>query len=786
MPVKQKRKVRVTIMTKLRKRSKAMVAAFAAALAMTMPVSTMAAELSADDMTGAVPETVIEAQAVAANKTEENKSEENKAEETKAEEKKVEESKSEESKAEETKAEANKVEENKAEETKAEENKAEETKAEENKAEEKAAETKAAPEKEEAAPVVKEAIKFTFHFENILLTNGTTKSSESSNTLKKGSGWTFTQKKLDNMVTAKSFSRNGVKYEYTGTWIDRDGNVVVPPISVKANDYDDDAEFWLSPVYKKTAAQLLTFRYVDEISTASGSWSNLDFFTSYTHTFREPDAAEHYQFLDWRCEDADVSFKPGSYLPGDKYTCDSAMIAKVPAGGSKEVTFRTWWQPSVTVNYYRMGELVKSEESFDGVSVYGAAPAESEAIEEMSEIAFDGWYDADGNRIDEETFCEAPAETCERGERCVIDAYAHYTTVRTVTVEWNDAEDQDQIRPESAEIRLFADSELCDEIITLSEENGWTYTFEALDAYGENGEATVYTADQTEVPDGYTAEVTEDGTVITVVNTHEPAPAPAKTEDPSGKGADDGQKTPGGGNKGGSSERPETKPDTKPESKPETPAPVNTAGTVIANRVVPEAVQTAEAETEETNGAVVTEADTAIEAAAEIETAEASVDNGAAAGGAEEIEEETVPLAGAVMTAEIIEEDAVPAAGPAKGAWALINLICAAFTAGISLLLLVTWFLGKRRGEEEEEENSENNEVLKRRGAARILSLIPAVAGVVLFLLTENMRNPMHLTDKWTGIMILILIAAVVCGLLSVKRRREEEPSEEMAEEMAV
>ena len=69
---------------------------------------------------------------------------------------------------------------------------------------------------------------------------------------------------------------------------------------------------------------------------------------------------------------------------------------------------------------------------------------------------------------------------------------------------WEDANDQDGLRPESITVRLMADGEEKAEK-TVTEEDGWKWTFNGLPRY-ENGAEIVYTLTEDPVP-GYIAEV---------------------------------------------------------------------------------------------------------------------------------------------------------------------------------------------------------------------------------------------------------------------------------------
>lgn len=51
----------------------------------------------------------------------------------------------------------------------------------------------------------------------------------------------------------------------------------------------------------------------------------------------------------------------------------------------------------------------------------------------------------------------------------------------------------------------------------------------------------------------------------------------------------------------------------------------------------------------------------------------------------------------------------------------------------------------------------------------RLFSLIPALGAVIAFVLTENMKNPMVFTDKWTLLMAAIFVIQLVVMLLARK-----------------
>ena len=76
--------------------------------------------------------------------------------------------------------------------------------------------------------------------------------------------------------------------------------------------------------------------------------------------------------------------------------------------------------------------------------------------------------------------------------------------------------------------------------------------------------------------------------------------------------------------------------------------------------------------------------------------------------------------------------------------------------------------------EEEEEEEDEN-----KRKKSKFLGLIPAVGSIVLFILTEDMRNPMRLMDKWTIWMAVIMVVNFILAFVTRNKKKEDEEEEE-------
>ena len=82
---------------------------------------------------------------------------------------------------------------------------------------------------------------------------------------------------------------------------------------------------------------------------------------------------------------------------------------------------------------------------------------------------------------------------------------------------WNDANNQDNIRPTEIKVRLLADDKDTGKMATASAATGWKYSFEGLDRY-KDGKEIVYSVEEVDVPKGYQSKVNG----MNLVNSHTP------------------------------------------------------------------------------------------------------------------------------------------------------------------------------------------------------------------------------------------------------------------------
>ena len=104
----------------------------------------------------------------------------------------------------------------------------------------------------------------------------------------------------------------------------------------------------------------------------------------------------------------------------------------------------------------------------------------------------------------------------------ITNTYKPGKTSLTVTKNWNDANNQDDLRPKSIKVQLYAGDQKVGKAVELSADNKWTHTFSNLDEK-KAGQVINYTVKEIDVPEGYTqaVEASNPGQVV-VTNTHEP------------------------------------------------------------------------------------------------------------------------------------------------------------------------------------------------------------------------------------------------------------------------
>ena len=258
--------------------------------------------------------------------------------------------------------------------------------------------------------------------------------------------------------------------------------------------------------------------------------------------------------------------------------------------------------------------------------------------------------------------------------------------------------------------------------------------------------------------------------------TEEPTPTPAPTAEPTSEPTATPTATP--------SAEPTAEPTTEPTATPTaaptaTPAPNPNPATPTPAPVTPVVPATV---------ATPTPTPTATPSAAPTVTPS---DNGGKGDGnndgeiGETINDNETPLA----NGEDIADNATPLAGLGTGAWALINLILTIVTTLLSILLLIGYIGKKKKALEDEDGNvvlDENGkEVMEyeknKKGLWRLISIIPALIAIIVFIFTEDMTLPMIFVDKWTILHAVIALVQVVVMVLCKKKKDENDEDENAA-----
>lgn len=246
--------------------------------------------------------------------------------------------------------------------------------------------------------------------------------------------------------------------------------------------------------------------------------------------------------------------------------------------------------------------------------------------------------------------------------------------------------------------------------------------------------------------------------------TEEPTPTPAPTEEPTPTPAPTEESTPTPVPTEESTPTPAPNPNPNPN--PATPTPTPVAPVVPATVATPTPKPTATPSTTPS-------------------------DNGGKGDGnndgeiGETINDNETPLA----NGEDIADNATPLAGLGTGAWALINLILTIVTTLLSILLLIGYIGKKKKALEDEDGNvvlDENGkEVMEyeknKKGLWRLISIIPALIAIIVFIFTEDMTLPMIFVDKWTILHVVIALVQVVVMVLCKKRKDENDEDENAA-----
>ena len=124
--------------------------------------------------------------------------------------------------------------------------------------------------------------------------------------------------------------------------------------------------------------------------------------------------------------------------------------------------------------------------------------------------------------------------------------------------------------------------------------------------------------------------------------------------------------------------------------------------------------------------------------------------------------------------------------GGAINVWALLNLILSIIGIILGIVTGVRAILLHKREQDEakngeifEEEEDRRRVYYKRRFIWLIITFVMAIVGIVVFILTEDIRLPMVFVDKWTIVNAIILAVEIVAVVFCFKRRKDSDDDED-------
>ena len=113
-------------------------------------------------------------------------------------------------------------------------------------------------------------------------------------------------------------------------------------------------------------------------------------------------------------------------------------------------------------------------------------------------------------------------EATNPGQVVISNTHTPSKTKVQVTKKWEDANNQDGLRPATITVKLYKDGVATEQTLELSEANQWYGTFENLDEKAA-GKAIQYTVKEENVPEGYTLSIDDkDPAHPVLINKHEP------------------------------------------------------------------------------------------------------------------------------------------------------------------------------------------------------------------------------------------------------------------------
>lgn len=545
--------------------------------------------------------------------------------------------------------------------------------------------------------------------------------------IEKGVGWTIKQGAFDDDIDPyKHFEHDGKIYTFTG-W-DKDLPLTITGIK-------EDTDYYFNAQYDIKDIRNLTVKCIDNIAHGSTSWSNKGSFTEYTHTFKKPaDIPDHYTFLYWKGEDK-------TYRPGDTLTIKSDDL-------EEDTTLRFiavyYYQPALQINYHFNKDDIYTLTSYTDVKLYEEAPKKLK------------WFYANSTEpITEDEVITVPNQIITStkvndNNKKIVDVFARYFIINWLNDDGTNLWTNEDVP--YGEIPVYGGE-------TPTKEATAQYTYKFIGWDSEVEPATQdknYTAVYSEITNIYTITFIDyDGTVLSQADyaygtAAEDIEKPIPVREPTVQytyvfsgWTPEIQDVTEDATYMATWEEQEIPPEPEPEPEPEDPEKPTDPDEPKKPTEKPQKKTTTKPETKTT-----------------------TTFGGWIPTNPTDSEEEDTGI-------KIIDEYNPPkdVNGKPIEYWALINLLCVILSA---ILALISLFIKSRKYEDEDVQKYEKAE----KRAFKLVGILTFIAGLILFVLSENIFATMRLVDKWTIINVLLAINSILAFYILIDKKKEREDEE--------
>ena len=106
--------------------------------------------------------------------------------------------------------------------------------------------------------------------------------------------------------------------------------------------------------------------------------------------------------------------------------------------------------------------------------------------------------------------------------------------------------------------------------------------------------------------------------------------------------------------------------------------------------------------------------------------------------------------------------------------WALVNLVlsvaCLILAIGVAVCVLLQHTKKQKKSQTNEESKKQKKQ---HSNYWLVAALVMGVAGIVVFLLTEDMTHPMGMVDNWTILQFVLLLVVLIIVVRFVFTRKK-------------